>query len=157
LSGDGWTVDRPATAPPEGWTDHLTGTIRIGPDPGTAAAVLLHEAGHAVPHADLEPGECQSTGAPGRPSAESVAYVVAALRGLDTTTMSCCSACCSRSAIHSRRWQAWCVDRRRRRRPIAPTEELSCGRRDTVRDAKESQLLMETVVDEVRRVACGAW
>lgn len=90
LARDRWTVERGNTGPAEGWTSHKERIIRISEqlDPASTAAVLVHEAGHAVLHGDLEPGEYQTHRGRCEVEAESVAYVVAGLLGLDTSTMS---------------------------------------------------------------------
>jgi hypothetical protein len=56
--------------------------------PAGTRAVLLHEAAHAVLHSELQPGEYQAHRGLCETEAESTAYVLANLLGLDTDASS---------------------------------------------------------------------
>lgn len=88
LTADGWRVEREALPPGlGGFTDFKTRRVVIaaGVEPAQAAKTALHEAAHAFLHGDLEPGEYQQHRGTYETEAESVAYVVAGLLGLDTS------------------------------------------------------------------------
>ena len=89
LAGQGWSIERediPGTV--EGFTAQSQHRIVIdrGLTPAMAASVLLHEAAHAVLHAELKGDEYLTHRGIAETEAESVAFVVAATFGLDTTT-----------------------------------------------------------------------
>jgi len=88
LTAGGWRVEREALPPGlGGFTDFKTRRVVIATDvePAQAAKTALHEAAHAYLHGDLEPGEYQQHRGTYETEAESVAYVVAGLLGLDTS------------------------------------------------------------------------
>jgi hypothetical protein len=74
----------------EGYTDHNRRVIvtdnRL--EPAARLVVLLHEAAHAVPHGDLDAGEYQAHRGVCETEAESTAYVLAHLLGLDVDASS---------------------------------------------------------------------
>lgn len=91
LTDQGWTVSRGNTAPADGYTRMDTHEIVISDSLASeadAAAVLLHEAAHAVLHDELQPGEYQGHRGVWEVEAESVAYVAAGMLGLDTGSLS---------------------------------------------------------------------
>jgi antirestriction protein ArdC len=86
LQADGWTLREVALAGGcEGYTDHAKRVIATDTrlDPAARLVVLLHEAAHAVLHGDLAPGEYQAHRGVCETEAESTAYVLANLLGLD--------------------------------------------------------------------------
>jgi antirestriction protein ArdC len=92
LTAAGWTVTRealPGTA--NGYTT-TDGTRRVVLDAGLSAAqtakTALHEAAHVLLHANEEPGEYAAHRGVKETEAESVAYVLAGLLGLDTAAYS---------------------------------------------------------------------
>ena len=92
MTGQGWTVTRePIPGSTNGYTT-LDGSRRIVVDatlsPAQAAKTMIHEAAHAVMHAaaDVNPAELHRGRA--EVEAESVAYVLAGLLGLDTSEYS---------------------------------------------------------------------
>ncbi|MEU0032042.1 ArdC-like ssDNA-binding domain-containing protein [Streptomyces sp. NPDC006335] len=87
----GYTVERGDCGPAEGWTSPDTRTVRIsGTEQDAAAtAVLAHEVAHiGCGHLDTEPGEYRRHRGRMETEAESVAYIVAATHGLETSTQS---------------------------------------------------------------------
>ncbi|MCG0066017.1 ssDNA-binding domain-containing protein [Streptomyces tricolor] len=87
----GYTVERGDCGSAEGWTDPETRTVRVGGTAQDAAAakVLAHEAAHiACGHIDAAPGEYRRHRGRMETEAESVAYIVAAAYGLETSTQS---------------------------------------------------------------------
>ncbi|MFD6063667.1 ImmA/IrrE family metallo-endopeptidase [Rhodococcus wratislaviensis] len=92
MTGEGWTVTRePISGEVNGYTT-LDGSRRIDVDttlsPAQAAKTMIHEAAHALMHAadDVKPAELHRGRA--EREAESVAYVLAGLLGLDTSEYS---------------------------------------------------------------------
>ncbi|UDH01628.1 ArdC-like ssDNA-binding domain-containing protein [Rhodococcus opacus] len=92
MTGQGWTVTRePIPGPTNGFTT-LDGSRRIVVDaalsPAQAAKTMIHEAAHALMHVadDVNPAELHRGRA--EVEAESVAYVLAGLLGLDTSEYS---------------------------------------------------------------------
>lgn len=91
LTAEGWTVTRePIARPINGYTNRQTRAVVVRDDVDHAQAVktLIHEAAHVILHVDLEPGEYISHQGIWETEAESVAYVVAGLAGLDTSAYS---------------------------------------------------------------------
>jgi hypothetical protein len=91
LIAGGWTVkETPLAGGCEGYSDHPRHVIvtDAGLAPAARLTVLLHEAAHAVLHGELAPGEYQAHGGLCETEAESVAYVLANLLGLDTDASS---------------------------------------------------------------------
>lgn len=88
LTGQGWSIDRASTGEANGFTQHATRTITIHDElqPAQAAATMLHEAAHALMHADADDYH-QHRGIY-ETEAESVAYIVAGVLGLDTSSKS---------------------------------------------------------------------
>ena len=88
LTGQGWTIDRASTGEANGFTQHIKRTITIHDElqPAQAAATMLHEAAHALMHADADDYH-QHRGIY-ETEAESVAYIVAGVLGLDTSSKS---------------------------------------------------------------------
>jgi len=88
LSGQGWSIDRASTGEANGFTLHKNRTITIHDQlhPAQAAATMLHEAAHALMHADADDYH-QHRGIY-ETEAESVAYIVAGVLGLDTSSKS---------------------------------------------------------------------
>lgn len=92
LTGQGWTVSvEPIPGETNGYTT-TDGTKRIVIDsalsPAQAAKTALHEAAHALLHATEEPAEAITHRGTAETEAESVAYVVAGLLGMDTSSYS---------------------------------------------------------------------
>lgn len=92
LTAEGWTVDRePIAGPVNGYT-MMDGSRRIVIDAelsdAQAAKTVLHEAAHALLHEPDEPGEYVAHRGIKECEAESVAYVVAGILGLDTSAYS---------------------------------------------------------------------
>lgn len=92
LTGQGWTVTRepiPGTA--NGYTT-TDGSRRVVVDsdlsPAQAAKTALHEAAHVILHAEEDPAEYVEHRGIKETEAESVAYVVAGILGLDTSAYS---------------------------------------------------------------------
>jgi antirestriction protein ArdC len=91
LSGEGWTLrELPLAGTCAGYTDHGRHIIvtETELEPAARLAVLLHEAAHAVLHSELEPGEYQAHRGGCETEAESTAYVLANLLGLDADASS---------------------------------------------------------------------
>jgi len=91
LQAEGWTLrEVPLADGCEGYTDHATRVIvtEAGLDPAARLVVLLHEAGHAMLHSDLALGEYQAHRGVCETEAESTAYVLANLLGLDVDASS---------------------------------------------------------------------
>ena len=88
LTGQGWTIDRASTGEANGFTQHIKRTITIHDQlqPAQAAATLLHEAAHALMHADAD--DYHQHRGMYETEAESVAYIVAGVLGLDTSIKS---------------------------------------------------------------------
>lgn len=92
LTGQGWTVDlEPIEGAANGYTT-TDGTKRVVIDadlgPAQAAKTTLHEAAHVILHADEPITEYVEHRGVKETEAESVAYVVAGLAGLDTSAYS---------------------------------------------------------------------
>lgn len=92
LTGNGWTVTHePITGAANGYTT-TDGTRRVvidsGLEPAQAAKTILHEAGHVLLHADQSREEYAAHRGIWETEAESVAYVVAGMLGLDTAAYS---------------------------------------------------------------------
>lgn len=94
LTGKGWTVDRePIAGQTNGFTT-IDGTKRVVIDstlaPAQAAKTGLHEAAHVLMHADEKDATAQYAAHRGikETEAESVAYIVAGILGLDTSAYS---------------------------------------------------------------------
>lgn len=92
MGSHGWTVARePIPGDTNGYTT-TDGTRRIIIDehlhPAQAAKTMIHEAAHALMHETLEPGEYIAHRGRFEVEAESVAYVVAGMLGLDTSSYS---------------------------------------------------------------------
>lgn len=88
LTADGWAVEREhLTGGRRGYTDFLTRRVVIAADvePAQAAKTALHEAAHVILHTDLQPGEYHQQRGTYETEAESVAYVVTGILGLDTS------------------------------------------------------------------------
>lgn len=88
LTADGWAVEREhLTGGRRGYTDFLVRRVVIAADvePAQAAKTALHEAAHVILHTDLQPGEYHQHRGTYETEAESVAYVVAGILGLDTS------------------------------------------------------------------------
>ena len=91
LAAQGWTLREeslPGTR--EGYTDHAARVIVTATDlePAGRLAVVLHEAAHAVLHEDVSALEYQAHRGVCETEAESVAYVLADLLGLDLDSSS---------------------------------------------------------------------
>ena len=88
LTGQGWTIDRASTGEANGFTQHTKRTITIHDElqPAQAAATMLHEAAHALMHADAD--DYHQHRGMYETEAESVAYIVAGVLGLDTSSKS---------------------------------------------------------------------
>lgn len=92
LTGQGWTVERePIGGDINGYTT-TDGTRRVVVDaalsPAQAAKTALHEAAHVLLHAEEDPAEYVQHRGVKETEAESVAYVVAGVLGLDTSSYS---------------------------------------------------------------------
>lgn len=91
ITGQGWTV-RTEAIPGEtnGYTDQTAREIVIDADlsPAQAAKTAIHETAHALMHEDLSPAEYQKHRGIAETEAESVAYIVAGVFGLDTADYS---------------------------------------------------------------------
>jgi antirestriction protein ArdC len=92
LTGEGWTVTRePIAGEANGYTT-TDGTRRVVIDahlsPAQAAKTGLHEAAHVILHADEDHTEYIEHRGIKETEAESVAYVVAGILGLDTRSYS---------------------------------------------------------------------
>ena len=88
LTGQGWTVEResiPGGA--QGYTDPETRRVVLDSDlsPAQAAKTALHEAAHVLLHAEENHAEYVEHRGIKETEAESVAYVVAGILGLDTS------------------------------------------------------------------------
>lgn len=91
LTAQGWTVERqPISGPTNGYTDPEARRVVIDADlsPAQAAKTALHEAGHVILHADEDPSEYVEHRGIKETEAESVAYVLAGLLGIDTSRYS---------------------------------------------------------------------
>jgi len=88
LTGQGWTIDRASTGEANGFTQHAKRTVTIHDQlqPAQAAATMLHEAAHALMHADAD--DYHQHRGMYETEAESVAYIVAGVLGLDTSSKS---------------------------------------------------------------------
>jgi hypothetical protein len=89
LTAQGWTVeDGPLPAGTYGTTSHKDRRIRLRPGQSAAdrASTLLHEAAHALLHADN--ADYRAHRGIAETEAESITYVVAGLFGLDTSRYS---------------------------------------------------------------------
>ena len=92
LTGRGWTVKRDELPEGVNGSTAVDGThqvrIEVGLSPAQAAKTLLHEAAHVILHAEEDVAEYVSHRGIKETEAESVAYVVAGLLGLDTSAYS---------------------------------------------------------------------
>jgi antirestriction protein ArdC len=91
LTSEGWSLRQlPLAGACEGYTDHPRHIIatETGLEPAARLVVLLHEAAHAVLHGNLEAGQYQAHRGVCETEAESTAYVLANLLGLDVDTSS---------------------------------------------------------------------
>ncbi|MFC7403425.1 ArdC-like ssDNA-binding domain-containing protein [Citricoccus sp. GCM10030269] len=92
LTGKGWTIERVGIAGEANGYTTTDGSRRIVVDvdlsPAQAAKTALHEAAHVILHADEDPAEYVEHRGIKETEAESVAYVVAGILGLDTTAYS---------------------------------------------------------------------
>lgn len=92
LTATGWTVTREAIPGAVNGYTTTDGSRRVVIDaalsPAQAAKTALHEAAHVLLHAEEEPGEYAAHRRIKEAEAESVAYVLAGLLGLDTATYS---------------------------------------------------------------------
>ncbi len=90
LTAAGWTVTREQIPGETNGYTTLDGTRRVVIDadlqPAQAAKTALHEAAHAYLHAELAPGQHAEHRGTRETEAESVAYIVAGLLGLDTSS-----------------------------------------------------------------------
>jgi len=92
LTGKGWTVERePIAGETNGYT-MTDGSRRVvvdaGLSPAQAAKTALHEAAHVILHAEEDPAEYVEHRGVKETEAESVAYIVAGILGLDTSAYS---------------------------------------------------------------------
>lgn len=92
IAGQGWTVTRePIPGGINGYTT-TDGTSRIVIDadlaPAQAAKTMIHETAHALMHRDIDTAEYIAHRGRCEVEAESVAYIVAGMLGLDTTDYS---------------------------------------------------------------------
>jgi hypothetical protein len=91
LTSEGWTLrELPLAGMCEGYTDHDRRIIAAdtGLDPAARLIVLLHEAAHAILHGEFSPGDYQAHRGVCETEAESTAYVLANLLGLDVDASS---------------------------------------------------------------------
>ena len=91
LTGKSWTVTREHIAgATQGFTDPdgRRVVIEANLSPADAAATILHEAAHVILHADEDHAEYVEHRGIKETEAESVAYVVAGMLGLDTSAAS---------------------------------------------------------------------
>ena len=92
LTGQGWTVEREAIPGETNGYTTTDGTRRVVVDadlsPAQAAKTALHEAAHVILHAEQDAAEYVQHRGVTETEAESVAYVVAGILGLDTSAYS---------------------------------------------------------------------
>ena len=92
LTGQGWTVAREAIPGETNGYTTTDGTQRVVIDtnlsPAQAAKTALHEAAHVILHAEEDPAEYIEHRGIKETEAESVAYVVAGVLGMDTSAYS---------------------------------------------------------------------
>lgn len=91
LTQRGWTVEREQiSGSANGYTDPTTRRVAIDDhlSPAHAAKTALHEAAHVILHAEQSPNDYVGHRAIAETEAESVAYVVAGLLGVDTSRYS---------------------------------------------------------------------
>jgi hypothetical protein len=91
LTVEEWTLrELPLAGTCEGYTDHERRIIGTDAnlEPAARLVVLLHESAHAVLHGELKPGEYQAHRGVCETEAESTAYVLANLVGLDVDASS---------------------------------------------------------------------
>ena len=91
LTAQGWTVRiEPITGDANGYTNPNSKTVVIDSAmaPAQIAKTALHEAAHVVLHADEDPAEYVAHRGTKETEAESTAYVVAGLLGVDTSDYS---------------------------------------------------------------------
>jgi antirestriction protein ArdC len=90
LTGQGWTVDHRTIRVADDYTDPDARQVLIETSlsPADNAATLLHEAAHVILHTDESASEYHHHRGIKETEAESVAYVVAGLLGLDTSPTS---------------------------------------------------------------------
>jgi hypothetical protein len=86
----GYTLDRGDTAPASGWTDPAIRTVRVSDtlDDAHAAKTLTHEVAHIQCEHVTDMNEYRQHRGRMETEAESVAYIVAAVFGLDSTAYS---------------------------------------------------------------------
>lgn len=88
LQNEGWNVERkPLPIAVNGLTCHTTRTVTVSNavDDAQAAKTLIHEAAHVLMHADISASQYHAERGIWETEAESVAYVVAAYFGADTS------------------------------------------------------------------------
>ena len=92
LTGQGWTVEREAIPGETNGYTTTDGSRRVVIDadlsPAQAAKTALHEAAHVILHAEQDAAEYVQHRGVTETEAESVAYVVAGILGLDTSAYS---------------------------------------------------------------------
>lgn len=91
LTDQGWTVTREQiSGPANGYTDREARRVVIDADlsPAQAAKTALHEAGHVILHTEEDHSEYVEHRGIKETEAESVAYIVAGLLGVDTSRYS---------------------------------------------------------------------
>lgn len=92
LTGQGWTVERETISGKVNGYTTMDGSRRVVIDanlsPAQAAKTAMHEAAHVILHAEEERAEYVEHQGVKETEAESVAYVVAGLIGLDTSSYS---------------------------------------------------------------------
>lgn len=92
ISAQGWTVERESIAGATNGYTRMDGTRRIVVDAqlsdAQAAKTMLHETAHALMHESDEPGEYVEHRGLKECEAESVAYIVAGILGMDTSAYS---------------------------------------------------------------------
>lgn len=88
LEAEGWTVRTEAIAgSANGYMDPAERAVVISNDlePAQRAKTMIHEAAHVVLHSEIDPAEYTGHRGTAETEAESVAYVVAGMFGLDTS------------------------------------------------------------------------
>ncbi len=90
LTGQGWIVEQKAIQGADGYTEPKARRVVIDStlSPADVASTLLHEAAHVILHAEELAAEYHHHRGIKETEAESVAYVVAGLLGLDTAPSS---------------------------------------------------------------------
>lgn len=93
VTAAGFTLERGDTAPADGYTDFKTHTVRVGEgvEEAHAVQVLAHELAHVLLHDPsqrdeaAEPGDTRRCYGTGEVEADSVAYLICTVAGLDTS------------------------------------------------------------------------